>query len=132
MDSIDKILDELKNEYEEQKHETNPQKLNSAQPSVKPSSKKSASSIDRLLAEVQADFEQQDLAEQLQKQQELEKERIRQEQLKAQKLEEQKNQAQEWLTKLDPLSPEGLWFESFAGSYPSKLEAAIEYLQMNN
>jgi len=129
MDSIDKLLAELKAEYQEQK----PQQQQPKPISAKPMSmqRKSESLIDSLLAEVKADFEQKDLAEKLQIQQEQEQERIRQEQLKAKKLEELKKQAKDWLAKLDPLSSEGLWFERFAEGYPSKLEGAIEYLQTN-
>jgi len=87
--------------------------------------------MDNLLAEVQADIAAEDAAEELRKQQELEQERLRQEQIKAKQREALKQQAQNWLEKLDPFSPEGLWFERFAESYPSKLEAAIEYLQSN-
>ncbi|KAB8331380.1 hypothetical protein SD80_022920 [Scytonema tolypothrichoides VB-61278] len=128
MDSLDKLLAELKAEYEEQKPQQHQLKANSIKP-VSKMEQKSNSLIDNLLAEVKADFEQKDLAEKLQKQQEQEQERIRQEQLKAQKLEELKKQAEDWLAKLDPLSLEGLWFERFADGYPSRLEAAIEYLQ---
>ena len=129
MDSIDKLLAELKAEYEEQK----PQQQQPKPISAKPMSmqRKSESLIDSLLAEVKADFEQKDLAEKLQRQQEQEQERIRQEQLKAKKLEELKKQAKDWLAKLDPFSSEGLWFERFAEGYPSKLDAAIEYLHNN-
>ena len=38
-------------------------------------------------------------------------------------------QAQQWLKNLDSQSDEGLWFEEFAYSYESKLEAAIDYLE---
>lgn len=129
MDSIDKLLAELKAEYQELKPEQQQPKPISAKPmSVQG---KSESLIDSLLAEVKADFEQKGLAEKFQRQQELEQERIRQEQLKAKTLDELKKQAKDWLAKLDPLSSEGLWFERFAQGYPSNLEAAIEYLQTN-
>ncbi|GBF85708.1 salt stress protein, Slr1339 family [Aphanothece sacrum] len=36
--------------------------------------------------------------------------------------------AQQWLADLDIYSEEGLWFEEFARTYPSKLEAALDYL----
>ncbi|MBW4633202.1 MAG: hypothetical protein KME30_15280 [Iphinoe sp. HA4291-MV1] len=130
MDSLDKLLAELKAEYEEQKPQQHQLKPNLIKPASKLQSK-SESLIDIVLAEVKADFEQKDLTEKLQRQQELEQERIRQEQLKAKKLEELKNQAKDWLDKLDPFSSEGFWFERFAEGYPSKLEAAIEYLQMS-
>ncbi|GAB1544087.1 hypothetical protein NUACC21_67630 [Scytonema sp. NUACC21] len=128
MDSIDKLLAEIKAEYEEIKPEQCQQIP--VQPLSTPSSK-SISLIDSLLEDVKSDFEQKDLALELQKQQQLEEEQIRQQQLKAQKQEMLKKQANTWLAKLDPFSPEGLWFERFAENYPSKSDAAIEYLQNN-
>jgi hypothetical protein len=132
MNSIDKLLAELKAEYEEVKPEQQQQQPQpaAAKSFIKPPSK-SASLIDSLLAEVQADFVEQDAAEKLKKQQELEQKRIQQEQLKAKQREALQKVAKDWLAKLDPLSLEGLWFERFAEGYPSKLEAAIEYLQTN-
>lgn len=38
------------------------------------------------------------------------------------------NQAKQWLEQLSIESDEGFWFEQFAQSYPSRLEAAIAYL----
>ena len=130
MDSIDKLLAELQTEYKEVK----PQQQQSKSATTKsfiPSSPKSASLMDNLLAEVKANFAEEDAAIELKRQQELEQERIRQEQLKAKQLEALKLEAKEWLAKVDPLSSEGLWFERFAESYSSKLEAAIEYLRNN-
>jgi hypothetical protein len=128
MDSIDKLLAELQAEYTESA--TPQQSPPPTKRFIQPSSK-STSLIDNLLAEVKADFVEKETAEELRRQQELEQERIKQEKLKAQQLEGLKNQAKDWLKKLDPLSAEGLWFERFAESYSSKLEAAIEYLQTN-
>ncbi len=57
------------------------------------------------------------------------------EEIRRQELEKQRErkqltlQAELWLKNLDPYSDEGFWFEQFAHSYPSKLEAAIEYLK---
>ncbi|MBD2741025.1 hypothetical protein [Coleofasciculus sp. FACHB-1120] len=87
------------------------------------------SSEDLVLSQVKAEFEEQERAEQLKKQQQLREEQLKQEQLKQQQQEVFKNQAREWLKNLKPLSEEGLWFEEFADAYPSKLEAAIDYLQ---
>jgi len=57
-------------------------------------------------------------------------EEIRQQELEKQRRKKQlTRQAEIWLKNLDPYSDEGFWFEQFASSYPSKLEAAIEYLQ---
>ncbi|MEH2391058.1 MAG: hypothetical protein V7K21_05070 [Nostoc sp.] len=128
MDSIDKLLAELQTEYKQVQPQQQQSKSATAKSFIPPSPK-SASFIDRLLAEVQADFAQQDAAIELKRQQELEQERVRQEQLKAKQLEALQVQAKEWLAKVDPLSSDGLWFERFAGSYSSKLEAAIEYLR---
>jgi hypothetical protein len=131
MDSLDKLLAQIKAEYDseqQQKPKPKPDVGKSYTPPAPPANK-SGSFIDNLLAEVQADIIAQDQAEELRKQEELEQERIRQEQIKAKQRQALQKQAQDWLAKLDPFSPEGLWFERFAQSYASKLEAAIEYLQ---
>ena len=130
MDSIDKLLAQLQTEYQEVQPKQQQSKSPTAKSVILPSPK-SASFLDNLLAEVQADFAEEDAAIELKRQQELEQERIRQEQLKAKQLEALKVKAKVWLAKVDPLSSEGLWFESFAESYSSKLEAAIEYLRNN-
>lgn len=36
--------------------------------------------------------------------------------------------AQQWLRQIQPTTEEGLWFEEFAHHYPSRLEAALDYL----
>ncbi|MBD2492853.1 salt stress protein, Slr1339 family [Nostoc sp. FACHB-280] len=133
MDSIDKLLAQIKAEYDPAKPTPTPQqpKPDIVPPFISTPPSKSQSIIDNILADVKADIEAQAAAEELQRQQELEQERIRQEQIKAQQLELLQKQAKEWLDKLDPFSPEGLWFEEFAKGYPSKLAAAVEYLQTN-
>ncbi|RUR85820.1 salt stress protein, Slr1339 family [Chlorogloeopsis fritschii PCC 9212] len=128
MDSIDKLLAELKAEYKEGKNEQKQSKPTQPTPSIQ-SPQKSASLIDNLLAEVKADFQEREHAEELRRQQELEQERIQQEQIKAKQLQDLSKFAQSWLAKLDLFSPEGLWFERFAERYSSKLEAAIDYLK---
>lgn len=130
MDSIDDLLAQLKAEYEEVQPKQQQPKSNPAKSFIQPA-KKSGSLIDNLLAEVKANFADQDAAEELKRQQELEQQRIQQEKLKAKQIEALRVQAKEWLAKLDPFSSEGLWFERFAERYSSKLEAAIEYLQNN-
>ena len=147
MDSIDKLLSELKAEYqqpansqtkktEEAEQVKEIKQINfdssSTSSSVFTSLPQKADGIDNLLAEVKQDFEEKELLEKQQKQQELEQEKVRQEEVKAKQVEAAKKQAQQWLDKLEPLSPEGLWFETFAKSYPSKLEAAIDYLTASN
>jgi hypothetical protein len=125
MDSIDKLLAELKSEYEQPQK---PQQQSKPSPN-KPEVKSKSSILDNILADVKSDFEERDSVLELQKQQELEHERIRQQQLQAKQVETLNKYARDWLEKLDPLSAEGIWFERFAEGYPSKLEAAIEYLQ---
>ncbi|MCF4967021.1 salt stress protein, Slr1339 family [Nostoc sp. CMAA1605] len=154
MDSIDKLLEQIKAEYNGDKsQQTQPPQPNFDQPStnlpinlpvnlsinsanalideILGDTNQPNSFIDNILEEVKADIEAQAQAEELKKQQELEQERIKQEKIKAKQKAALKKQAQDWLAKLDPLSVEGLWFERFAESYPSKLEAAIEYLKSN-
>ncbi|MGK7940592.1 MAG: hypothetical protein AB4062_10680 [Crocosphaera sp.] len=41
-------------------------------------------------------------------------------------------QAKQWLETLDPYSDEGFWFEEFSSSYPSRLDAAVDYLAVVN
>ena len=82
-----------------------------------------------LLAELKGEYEEEAKAEEQKRQQQLKEEQIRQEKLKQQQQEAISKQVQAWLKTLDPLSDEGLWFEEFAYKYPSKQEAAIDYLQ---
>lgn len=130
MDSLDKLLAQLKVEYDPLASTPQQLKPDVLSPYISPQPK-SQSIIDSILAEVKADVEAQEAVEKLQRQQELEQARIQQETIKAQQLKVLQAQAQEWLEKLDPFSPEGLWFERFAEGYPSKLAAAVEYLQYN-
>lgn len=138
MDSLDKLLAQLKTENRESA-ETKLKKdscldnllsaLQAEPEQIKQQSSSSGSSLDNLLAEVKEQYKEQERSEELRRQQELQQEQIRQQKLKAQQLEELKTQAKVWLEKLEPLSSEGLWFEKFAEKYPSQLEAAIDYLQ---
>lgn len=84
---------------------------------------------DALLSQIKTEFAEQDKAEELKKQQQIKEEKIRQEQIKQQQRQALTKEAEAWLKKLNPRSAEGLWFEEFAYSYSSKLEAAIDYLQ---
>jgi len=93
----------------------------------------------RLQRQLEEQARQQQLAEE-RRQQELEAQRQREweaEQRRLQQLEEQRKadrlkKAETWLKELDPNSDEGFWFESFAVNYPSKLDAALEYLDAMN
>lgn len=153
MESIDDLLAQVKAEYQETESGLKPQK----QPLFKEEELKSPPPVsstyysqpvqsyslslaeENLLADVRAEFEEKERAEELKKRQQLREEQLRKEQqIREEKLkEEQRRQrkrealtqeATDWLKKLNPRSEEGLWFEEFSYSYPSKLDAAIDYL----
>lgn len=142
MDAIDKLLSQIKADTPE------PTKPITQQPSVAPLP--SNSDIDNLLAEVEANFSNKSTTpkslnnqppivdnilaqvknhydEQDQERSQNEQQQLQAEQLK--QIEKLKIRAKSWLKQLDPLSTEGLWFEKFAEGYPTKLAAAINYLQ---
>jgi len=89
----------------------------------------STSPEDALLSQIKTEFAEHDKAEELKIQQQIKEEKLKQEQIKQQQKQALTKEAEVWLKKLNPRSAEGLWFEEFAYSYSSKLEAAIDYLQ---
>lgn len=150
MDAIDKLLSQIKADDGE------PAKIAKPQPKTPPLAP--SSDIDNLLAEVHADFAKPATSKSFKndppvvdnilsqvkasyKEQDQERSplalhsvqsQIKQQQLQAEQLkqiETLKIRAKSWLKQLDPLSTEGLWFERFAEGYPTKLAAAINYLQ---
>ena len=139
---MDDLLAQLKAEYEEK---DNPKKVEQQQPlpvkknpqlpvlQTKIQGSRTTNflsrSEDKLLADIKAEFEEEEQAAELKRQQQLQEESRRQEQIKQQQKQALKQEAEQWLKKLKPRSEEGLWFEEFAYSYPSKLDAAIDYLQ---
>jgi len=134
---IDNLLSEVQADLAENKTECIPYKPTIAQNRLPPiqvhsPATKSDVFIDNLLADVQADILAKDAAVALQKQEELTQEKIRQEKLQAKQKAALEKSAKQWLAKLEPLSSEGIWFEKFAGGYPNKLVAAIDYLQTNS
>ena len=129
MDPIDKLLAEVKAEYQEV---AEPEKLKKQQRKAEPlrqSLPKQEPFIDSLLTQLKAEYEEQARAEEQLRQQQLKAEQLRQQQLRQQQLEALTSRARVWLEKLEPLSTEGIWFEKFAEKYSSKLAAAIDYLQ---
>jgi hypothetical protein len=143
MESIDDLLAQVKAEYQEQEQAKQPkqkplfqeEEFKSPPPvsstyQPQPSQQKWVSAAeDNLLAQVKAEFEEQARAEELKKQQQLREEQLLKEQRRKREREALTQEATEWLKNLNLRSEEGLWFEEFAYSYPSKLEAAIDYLQ---
>jgi hypothetical protein len=53
---------------------------------------------------------------------------LREQQKQDRKRQALKQEAEVWLRKLHPNTEEGRWFTEFSYNYPSKLEAAIDYL----
>jgi len=143
MESIDDLLAQVKAEYQEQEQAKQPkqkplfqeEEFKSPPPvsstyQPQPSQQNWVSAAeDNLLAQVKAEFEEQARAEELKKQQQLREEQLLKEQRRKREREALTQEATEWLKNLNLRSEEGLWFEEFAYSYPSKLEAAIDYLQ---
>jgi hypothetical protein len=143
MESIDDLLAQVKAEYQEQEQAKQPkqkplfqeEEFKSPPPvsstyQPQPSQQNWVSAAeDNLLAQVKAEFEEQQRAEELKRQQQLREEQLLKEQRRKREREALTQEATEWLKNLNLRSEEGLWFEEFAYSYPSKLEAAIDYLQ---
>ena len=144
MESIDDLLNQIKAEYQE-KDNPKPQPKQptlkaedifqeSSAPTPPPQSygqknvTPSAAEYN-LLSELKTEFAQQEREEELKRQEKLKEEQKRLEQIRKQQRQALTKEAQEWLKKLNPRSDEGLWFEEFAYSYSSKLDAAIDYLQ---
>ena len=113
---LDSLLNELEAEQRQIKQQI-------------PKPPKNEASLNSLLSDIKADYEDRDRAEEQLRKEQLKAEELRKQLLKQQELEALQRGAIAWLKKLEPLSTEGLWFEKFASNYSSKLEAAIVYLQ---
>lgn len=114
----DNSLAQLKSQLQQQRQQQQPSPLG----------ENTNQFLEQLRTEQAAKIQQEQAATQVDRHQNLQEiqqaERRRQERRK--RLE---RMARQWLDNLDPLSEEGLWFEEFAYAYPSKLEAAIDYLE---
>ena len=131
MNDIDKLIADLKQEYQTEKSAKSdlgkPDLQTPSQPTqpkqVKPiaTSSSSDTGIDSLVADLKQEYQQQD--------RQVEKAKQEQAQLKQQRKQDAlQESAKQWLQNLDPHSDEGLWFEEFSYAYESKLAAAIDYL----
>jgi hypothetical protein len=153
--SVDEsLLEEVKAEFEEKDQGKQPKKTplftkEELQASSPIPGNYQASSVvqnwvspvdEALLGDIKIEFKERERAEELKRQQQIKEEQlkkeqqIREEQLRVQQREQRRREAlsqeaNEWLKQLNPRSEEGRWFEEFSYSYPSKLEAAIDYLQ---
>jgi hypothetical protein len=110
----DDIFADVKSKFVEQKNQKRTPKLN-----------------DSKLTEIQSQYQHKKTQTQVTKP--LDIEAIKKEELNKQRRRKALvKQAEQWLNKLDPYSDEGFWFQQFAESYESKLEAAIDYLDVLN
>ena len=166
MESIDRLLAELRAEYQESQKKSADLKTQqigqpelSLQTTAVPSSEAIETSgtnlyfgdFDQDLAQVKAEYEKQDQAQEVAKQERLlaedeaqnkAQEIIKQEQQQVETVVQQQvqvkthrekvRQAQVWLKNLSKDSDERFWFDQFAFKYASRIDAAIDYLQAVN
>lgn len=165
MESIDRLLAELRAEYQESQKKSAELKTQPAiaaeppsQATAVPSSQPILTSgknldfggFDQDLAQIKAEYEKQDKAQEIVKQERLlaeheaqnkAQEIVKQEQQQAETVlqqvqvkthREKVRQAQVWLKNLSKDSDERFWFDQFAFKYSSRIDAAIDYLQAVN
>ena len=147
MESINRLLAELKAEYQasqKQADELKSQPLVKPQPPLKqaavpsnPTFKTSdinlyAGAFDKDLAQIKAEYEAQNKAQEVASLEPQPAEKVAGPQLDVQTHRQKVRQAQVWLKKLDKNSDEGYWFDQFAFKYSSRIDAAIDYLQAVN
>jgi hypothetical protein len=144
MESLDDLLSQVKAEYSEKTADSSPKPSplieeyqrqanhNTSQYSFTPTQSHLPDLTQEysLISELKDEFAAVEKEEKLQKEAQIKAEKLKQEQLQKERRKGLEKQAQEWLKKIDPHSTEGLWFEEFAYKYPSKLDAAIDYLQV--
>jgi ATPase subunit of ABC transporter with duplicated ATPase domains len=163
MESIDRLLAELKAEYQasrKQADELKSQPLVQAQAPLKQAVVPSnptfktldidlyAGALDKDLAQIKAEYEAQNKAQEVASLEPLKAEykaqnkvqevaslepqpaeKVAASQLDVETHRQKVRQAQVWLKKLDKNSDEGYWFDQFAFKYSSRIDAAIDYLQ---
>ena len=158
MESIERLLGELKAEY--QASQTNAELKSQAPAQAQAPSNATfktsdinlyAGSLDKDLAQIKAEYEAQNKAQEVasleplkaeheaqNKAQEVASlqpqpaEKVAEPQLDVQTHRQKVRQAQVWLKKLDKNSDERYWFDQFAFKYSSRIDAAIDYLQAVN
>ncbi len=124
-DPIDDLLAQVKAECDRETPTPTP---NKPTPSPSPTPQRK-DLTDRLLDEVRDEFADRDRAAAIAAQARQKRQQQQEEERHRQQRQQFAKQAQLWLQNLEPLSTEGIWFEEFASSYPTKIEAAIDYLQ---
>jgi hypothetical protein len=158
MESINRLLAELKAEYQASQKIADLKSQASVQAQA-PSTRTfttsdinlSARPVDKDLAQIKAEYETQNKAQEVASLEPLKAEHEAQNkvqevaslepqpagkvagpQLDVQTRRQKVRQAQVWLKKLDKNSDEGYWFDQFASRYSSRIDAAIDYLQAVN
>lgn len=126
---IDNLLAEVKAEFEREPTKLKQGRSHYTLNPKNSSSSKNTSNSDNMIEDLQQQDQAEDRAEQERKHQEIIAQKQKQQEKERRRTEALKQKAQEWFNNLDPKSDEGLWFEEFAYSYESKLEAAIDYLK---
>ena len=131
MDSIDKLLAEVQAECQQPKTSKQPPKQAPKQ-GLKPNQQSKNfpknNDLNDLLSQVKSEFDEADRVEEKQRAEQLKQEALKQYMIRKQKQAQLTKQALEWLKSLDSLSDEGFWFEQFAEKFPTRLDAAIAYL----
>ena len=155
MESIERLLGELKAEYQASQKIADLKSQASVQAQA-PSTRTfttsdinlSARPLDKDLAQIKAEYEAQNKAQEVASLEPLKAEYEAQNKvqevaslepqpaekvagppLDVQTRRQKVRQAQVWLKKLDKNSDEGYWFDQFAFRYSSRIDAAIDYLQ---
>jgi hypothetical protein len=125
-DSVDNILSQLKSKYERSEGE----KIKPAPPLPQPTHhhNKFNDPLDGILAELKTESNEKAKVEQEQLVAEQFRQVQHQQKAEQQRLAELRKKSEAWLEQLDPLAGEGVWFEQFARTYPSRLEAAMDFL----
>ncbi len=143
MESIDRLLAELKAEYQasQKNAELKSQPaVQEAQAPLPPAVLRSNEAFkradlnlyapaDKDLAEIKAEYEAQNKDREAVSLEKRSAEKATVPQLEIQTHRQKVRQAQVWLKKLDKDSDERYWFDQFAFKYSSRIDAAIDYLQ---
>ena len=129
----DSSLKELKSQFQTSSQESNEDvfadlKSRYQHQQKTPSVPKSDPKTDQLLGSLKAQHQTQKTRQNEDNYQRNREEILKAEQHKQKKRKYLTQKAQTWLENLDPYSEEGFWFEEFAESYESRLDAAVDYL----
>ena len=147
MESIDRLLAELKAEYQASQKNAELKSQPAVQESQAPlppavlrsnegfkisDLNSYAGAMDKDLAQIKAEYEAQNKTQEAVSLEQQPAAKVAGPQLDVQTHRQKVRQAQVWLKKLDKDSDERYWFDQFAFKYSSRIDAAIDYLQAVN